>query len=57
MDNKSLKSFLEISYVELEEMNLQAKKRKDNAAEIKLKEFYLNYLKGTKIKSCDNWLF
>ncbi len=46
MDNKSLKSFLEISYVELEEMNLQAKKRrKDNVAEIKLKEFYLNYLK------------
>ncbi|MEK7597356.1 MAG: glutamine synthetase family protein, partial [Patescibacteria group bacterium] len=49
MDNKPLKSFLEIPYVELEEMNLSAKKkRKDNVNEKELKEFYLNYLKKEK---------
>ncbi|MEK7109631.1 MAG: glutamine synthetase beta-grasp domain-containing protein, partial [Patescibacteria group bacterium] len=45
MDNKPLRSFLEIPYVELETMNLSAKKkRKDNVNEKELKEFYLNYL-------------
>jgi len=49
MDNKPLRSFLEIPYDELEEMNLQAKKkRKDGVAEKELKEFYLNYLKKEK---------
>src|SRR3989339_8707 len=49
MDNKPLRSFLEIPYDELEEMNLQAKKkRKDNLSEKELKEFYLNYLKKEK---------
>ncbi|MEK7495270.1 MAG: glutamine synthetase family protein [Patescibacteria group bacterium] len=49
MDNKPLRSFLEIPYDELEEMNLQAKKkRKDNISEKELKEFYLNYLKKEK---------
>ena len=49
MDNKPLKSFLEIPYVELEEMNLQAKKRrKDNGNEKEIKEYYLDYLKKEK---------
>lgn len=49
MDNKSIKSFLEIPYVELEEMNLQAKKRrKENVNEKEIKEFYLSYLKKEK---------
>jgi len=49
MDNKPLKAFLEIPYYELEEMNLQAKKkRKDNVSEKELKEFYLNYFKKEK---------
>ena len=49
MDNKPLRFFLEISYDELEEMNLQAKKRrKDNVSDKELKEFYLNYLKKEK---------
>ena len=44
MDNKPLRSFLEIPYVELEEMNLQAKKRrKDNGNEKEIKEYYLDY--------------
>ncbi len=49
MDIKSLRSFLEIPYDELEEMNLNAKKkRKDGIPEKELKEFYLNYLKKEK---------
>jgi len=49
MDNKPLRSFLEIPYNQLEEMNLNAKKRrKDNVDEKELKEFYLNYLKKEK---------
>jgi len=41
MDNKPLRSFLEIPYDELELMNLQAKqKRKDQVPEKELKEFY-----------------
>lgn len=49
MDNKPIKSFLEIPYVELEEMNLQAKKRrKENVDEKELKEYYLDYLKKEK---------
>lgn len=49
MDNKPLRSFLEIPYVELEEMNLQAKKRrKDNVNEKEIKEYYLDYLKKEK---------
>ena len=49
MDNKPLRSFLEIPYDELAEMNLQAKKRrKDNVSEKELREFYLNYLKKEK---------
>jgi len=49
MDNKPLRSFLEIPYDELEEMNLQAKKRrKEKTNEKELKEFYLNYLKKEK---------
>jgi glutamine synthetase len=52
MDNKSLRSFLEIPYDELEEMNLQAKKkRRENNNEKELKEFYINYLKKKKVKS------
>lgn len=49
MDNKLLRSFLEIPYDELEEMNLQAKKRrKEKTSEKELQEFYLNYLKKEK---------
>jgi glutamine synthetase len=49
MDNKPLRSFLEIPYDELEEMNLQAKnRRKEKTSEKELKEFYLNYLKKEK---------
>ncbi len=49
MDIKPLRSFLEIPYDELEEMNLAAKKkRKDGVSEKELKEFYLNYLKKEK---------
>lgn len=49
MDIKPLRSFLEIPYDELEEMNLSAKKkRKDGTPEKELKEFYLNYLKKEK---------
>ena len=49
MDNKSLRSFLEIPYDKLEEMNLHAKKRrKDHVDEKELKEFYLNYLEKEK---------
>ncbi|MFA6532808.1 MAG: glutamine synthetase family protein [Patescibacteria group bacterium] len=49
MDNKPLRSFLEIPYDELEEMNLSAKKkRKEGTSEKELKEFYLNYLKKEK---------
>ncbi len=49
MDIKPLRSFLEIPYDELEEMNLNAKKkRKDGVSEKELKEFYLSYLKKEK---------
>src|SRR3989339_1607208 len=48
MDNKPLRSFLEIPYDELEEMNLQAKKRRKEGNEKVLKEYYLNYLKKEK---------
>lgn len=49
MDIKPLRSFLEIPYDELEEMNLNAKKkRKDGVSDKELKEFYLNYLKKEK---------
>ncbi|KKP62772.1 MAG: Glutamine synthetase [Candidatus Roizmanbacteria bacterium GW2011_GWC2_34_23] len=49
MDTKPLRSFLEIPYVDLETMNLSAKKkRKDNISEKELKEFYINYLKKEK---------
>ena len=48
MDNKPLRSFLEIPYNELEEMNLQAKKRRKEGNEKILKEYYLNYLKKEK---------
>jgi len=49
MENKPLKSFLEIPYNELEEMNLHAKKRrKEKVDEKEIKEFYLNYLKKEK---------
>lgn len=49
MDNKPLRSFLEIPYDELEEMNLGAKKkRKEGVSEKELKEFYLSYLKKEK---------
>ncbi len=46
MDNKPLRSFLEIPYNQLEEMNLQAKKRrKDKINEKEIREYYLDYLK------------
>src|SRR3989339_210473 len=48
MDNKPLRSFLEIPYDELEEMNLQAKKRRKEGNEKMLKGYYLNYLKKEK---------
>ncbi|MDO8741752.1 MAG: glutamine synthetase family protein [Candidatus Roizmanbacteria bacterium] len=49
MDNKPLRSFLEIPYDELEEMNLHAKKRrKDNVSEKETKDYYLDYLKKEK---------
>ncbi|MFA6080796.1 MAG: glutamine synthetase family protein [Patescibacteria group bacterium] len=49
MDFKPLRSFLEIPYDELEEMNLIAKKkRKEGIPEKELKEFYLSYLKKEK---------
>src|SRR3972149_572597 len=49
MDTKPLRSFLEIPYVDLETMNLSAKKkRKDGVNEKEIKEFYLNYLKKEK---------
>lgn len=49
MDNKPLKAFLEIPYYELEEMNLQAKKRrKDNVDEKEIKKYYLDYFKKEK---------
>jgi len=53
MDTKPLRSFLEIPYVDLETMNLSAKKkRKDNISEKELKEFYIK-----KIKSGHDWFF
>src|SRR3989339_133469 len=49
MDTKPLRSFLEIPYVDLETMNLSAKKkRKDNISVKELKEFYIIYLKKEK---------
>ena len=46
MDNINLKDFLEIPYTQLEEMNLQAKKRRtNNGDEEVVKNFYLDYLK------------
>lgn len=49
MDNKPLKYFLEIPYDELEEMNLQAKKKRESGvSEKELREFYLSYLKKEK---------
>ncbi len=46
MDNNNLKTFLEIPYTQLEEMNLQAKKRRTgNEDEKVIKDFYLDYLK------------
>ena len=48
MDIKPLRSFLEIPYDELMEMNLQAKKRRKESSEKELKEYYLSYLKKEK---------
>jgi glutamine synthetase len=49
MDNKPLRNFLEIPYDELEEINLQAKKRrKETVDEKETKAYYLNYLKKEK---------
>jgi len=52
MDNnvKSLRNFLEISYDKLEEMNLEAKKKRTSfKPETELKAFYLAYLKKEKL--------
>ena len=47
--NKPLRNFLEIPYDELEQMNLEAKrKRSSNVSESDLKEYYLAYLKKEK---------
>ncbi len=53
MDNKPLKTFLEIPYDELEEMNLEAKKKKaSQIPEDELKKFYLSYIKKeTRLKA------
>lgn len=49
MNDNLLRSFLEIPYDKLEEMNLQAKKRrKEKISEKELKKFYLNYLEKEK---------
>lgn len=48
MDN-NLRDFLEIPYDKLQEMNLQAKKKRTNhTSDKELKEFYLDYLKKEK---------
>ncbi|NMB84285.1 glutamine synthetase [Candidatus Roizmanbacteria bacterium] len=49
MDNIQLRTFLEIPYDRLEEMNLEAKKkRKGRMPESELKSFYTDYLKKEK---------
>lgn len=48
-NNFNLRNFLEISYDELEELNLEAKrKRISYYPQEELKEFYLDYLKKEK---------
>lgn len=50
--NNSLRNFLEIPYDELEELNLQAKKKRNLLNDEETKEFYLKYLKKeTRLKA------
>src|SRR3990167_8975656 len=53
MDNIDLKPFLEISYTDLEEMNLTAKKKRvSRVSQKELQKFYTSYLsKETRIKA------
>ncbi|MCL4363836.1 glutamine synthetase family protein [Patescibacteria group bacterium] len=48
-NNDNLRNFLEISYDRLEELNLDAKKRRfSSATDAELKKYYLDYLKKEK---------